>query len=344
MSDSKLKAVTFNSDPKAEESVVADISRSEEVKNANGYRYVDESVSIASGYFKSGKPPSVSSLLTGLNKVRPQDPDVKNDSGIDYAGFAKAVESTFNTPGAGDSDLKELFMKNPNAFQAGAIAINPNLNGSVVFGETSKLLNLVDGDGLTAKSLMSVVNNISGDSTFGKFVDLESEFAFINGVCQFAIDLGIPELIDDVIKWSDDAERQKKLYIEQAVNAGRSSDIDNWAKFIEKGGKDNAYDRREDLVRAVFYTYYRRHDENRDYATIGNKIISTIEDFWSSWDTDTSRGMKSIDWYTMASRDMVEVMGRTNRRHLALSGRYIKIRSVEELISAGFPQLNPVNF
>lgn len=340
---SKVKPVVFGNDPKANDSVVKDVTRDAEVKNANNYQYVDKATEAIDDYVKHDKLPSVSSILSGLSPTRPKSDTAKTESGIDYASFAKAVEKTFDTPGAANKDMKELFMSNPSAFQMGAIALNPELNGSVVIGETSKLLKLMDDDKLTASSLVGVINNISGDSAFAEFIDLSTEMSFVNGICKIAIDLGIPDMVDKCIEWVDDIDRKNQLYIEQAINAGRTSDINSWKKFIEKGGKDEAYARREDLVRAVFQTYYRRPGENRSYAEIGNLIISTIESFWKNWDTDTSRSIKSVEWYSIASRDLSLCLSYTNRRPYAMAGTKLKKRSVDELMSIGFPKLNKVS-
>lgn len=215
-------------------------------------------------------------------------------------------------------------------FQGGLKGLGDNMLADItkqIDGQTGLLTMydnvkvIVKGDYDTAEGIFKILENVTGNSAVGGFLDVTNKFKIINGVTKSLIGLGAPELFDKVIEKIDHANRKDFIRenLAEALAVGDVSFVDFSFKEVNGGwilaNYPNAI---TDIVSN--FTPNLEADDQISVAQY-DQLVGTLNRIDPNWDNiGTRNGVVLYDYNTFSkfnNQARLAIVAGGNRNHIA---------------------------
>ena len=195
----------------------------------------------------------------------------------------------------------------------------------VVFGDVMKTIQEAEEDGLTATSLVSMVNNITDQSDFFKALHIGEQAAFIGALAERLERWGIPELIDSIIDKIRDARAKNALLETQAIRAAQRGDLHSCRYFCEKMGHHRSTNIMYKLIPPLMTQVVQ--PEDMDSKELGRRMLSFFNWLSPLWDRDEhDNSLVSLRYYRYCRGLATDALATTSKaKYALLAPRYTKV-------------------
>lgn len=143
-----------------------------------------------------------------------------------------------------------------------------------------------DADLSSATGITKAIKKLTKDSAIGDFIDNNAELGIAMSYLDEAVKLGIPSMIDALIK----KYRDDKRFIERLINSTRSvimrSDIDSLNIILDEVGSEGVLSRVPDACTLLLSAYrYPRKTEPKEYPDKRTQLLTVLNRIDPLWDT-----------------------------------------------------------
>lgn len=202
-----------------------------------------------------------------------------------------------------------------------------------------------DGDNFKdAQSFANYMGRFLGNENLAKFVNLSEESAFLGSLLSYAIDIGLPELIDGIIaESSGDKEVKEDLWGRVGAEAIFSSDLKTLNKALDNTSLSEIRKYAGNPVKSLLLSYASRtneYDFNRTAeATMLNSTLLRLDPVWNKI-TLGGKVRVNLSAYQMLSPDARDTLSMlVDHRAYATCGYKIGMKSTGEIMKALYPDL-----
>lgn len=195
----------------------------------------------------------------------------------------------------------------------------------------------------SAKGIMGLLGELSGDPEFAKHFDLEAEFALFSGILNEAIRLGIPDAIDFLRAQSHDPEVTRQILLNSVPSLLMQANLADLNKVLDEVGREALLIHYPTLLTDIVSRYWfpdglEKHQYPEQLALLST-VLGKIDPDWyrtrrnGEWITNLhvySQG--SVDCRTLWSLS-------TEHREPALFAREYPPTSILALAKRDFPHV-----
>ena len=177
---------------------------------------------------------------------------------------------------------------------------------------------LLTGDEVSARDFAELVSGITGLDYLKQFPDLQAQMALIGSVLKEAIELGLPDAIDDLLKMVSDENARKQLLISNLERCAKAGDLASLDKIKGYIGAKDMYARCPKLVTYVMQGYmFPTSGDQPKYEKIYNHMVSLFGEVNPNWDRDVRDGVVvgRLDSFTTASSSTQTVFTKVGNRN-----------------------------
>ena len=281
---------------------VADVYEGQqtETKTVSEFKSVTKNIS---DNVVSGVKGSKLTDLTGLIKTG-------SSTGIDKASLVSRLESLSGVRfGSVDGIMGEV-----SDGALGKLINSTGLDSKRIMDDTGQFINLSQGtDFKTANDYTSLVNSLFDTNIGRMIVDNYAEVALFGTLIAFAVEIGLPDAIDDLMDKITDKKEAKKALIASLESAARNGDVDTLKKIRKHIGGAAMFSRLPNLIPLVLqgYSFPQVYDEttNPNYKAIYDSFIDLFNSVNKDWVAQLrgTRSCSKLNAFTTASQDSLTV-------------------------------------
>jgi len=159
--------------------------------------------------------------------------------------------------------------------------------------------------------LISLVQELTGNSELASLINVEAESAVIAGIAGALMDYGIGDLVDDVVNMSrsDTVKMNALSYLSSQSVAG--ADLDTINKILDQLGLVKFLENNPNAVKDILSAYYLGTDDTPDtYPAKRDKLITTLARIDAHWYQRLRGGnyVLALDAFTVASTDAKKLL------------------------------------
>lgn len=284
---------------------------------------VSESVSKLGGMFKATKF-DATDLVKSIS--------LKDGVGLDKASLTRQLGQATGYRLDSTSSFASSIQNDAVSKLAGYVGEKPGDLKNILGDVTS----LASGDAMSARSLFGIVGDVLGGSWVNYFPDIAGQAAFFGTLIEKAMELGIPDAIDDLLDKIDDEEMRKELLISNAEKCAKAGDLANLEIIKGYIGAAGLKAKVPDLVKYVMQGYKLPTNSSSnatvpDYAGIYAKMISLFNSVDPGWDTTVRNGVRISRLYCFVTAS------EGTRKVFAYAGSYADVM----LIAPSYPTNTP---
>lgn len=248
-----------------------------------------EAITKFSNAWKGGN--AIRSVLTGKN---PEDWNIGKDIVGGYLskmGYGGSIDSIKNLVDGG-KNINDI----ANVFGVPDQYVKLYIDGKEYLRQAKDINNI--------KELADLVGAVTGENDFWKMFGLGETISMYGSIINHAIELGIPEITDRILKEFDyNPEEQRLLILQGLYKAAKSSDLDFITRAIthkEIGvGKINAY--APDLY-TVLLTHFNSTDWNKHPTReLARTFVDILYQLNPKWDKYNRNGQEILSLKAVAN-------------------------------------------
>ena len=180
-----------------------------------------------------------------------------------------------------------------------------------VMDSAGKLYPLLSGDADSARDLFGIIGDVLGGEWVNKFPDFAAQVGFFGSLIEKAIELGIPDAIDDLFSKIEDEEMRKEMLISNAERVARAGDLDTLYEIKGLIGAENLHARVPELYKLCLQGYRIRDPRaNPSLQEIYDKMVNLFNEVDPGWDRTTRNGqvIGRLHCFATASESTKKVM------------------------------------
>jgi len=297
----------------------------EEIAAADVYKDTITAESTLSG-FKSTVSESVSKLGNMFKTTRFDATDlVKTINLKDGVGLDKsALTSQLSKVSGYRFDSTSTFLSGLQGTATDKLTSYLGKDQSSIKNLLGEVVSVANGDGTSARSLFGVIGDVLGGDWVNYFPDIAGQAAFFGTLIEKAMELGIPDAIDDLLDKIDDEETRKELLISNAEKCAKAGDIANLELIKGYIGAAALKAKVPDLVKYVMQGYKLPTNNSSnatvpDYAGIYSKMMSLFNSVDPGWDVTDRNGVKISRLYCFVTAS------ESTRKVFAYAGSYADV-------------------
>lgn len=209
-------------------------------------------------------------------------------------------------------------------------------------------------DPTSAKSLANAVSKLTGDKGTLGWLDTKSGFSTGLELLNKAIDMGIPDLIDDMMEYLENNREAKRRLIDSVRSVIIRGDLDTLEKIFGYIGASGILQRVPEAIMLLLASYrIPPRTETTEYQGIRTKLLSLLNQIDPNWATTPRNNVEVSDLAATnyASRDVrkllmlpqpgttdANIMEQPHFIEAMLAGQY-RNQSLEELTAKMYPEL-----
>ena len=209
-------------------------------------------------------------------------------------------------------------------------------------------------DPTSAKSLANAVSKLTGDKGTLGWLDTKSGFSTGLELLNKAIDMGIPDLIDDMMEYLENNREAKRRLIDSVRSVIIRGDLDTLEKIFGSIGASGILQRVPEAIMLLLASYrIPPRTETTEYQGIRTKLLSLLNQIDPNWATTPRNNVEVSDLAATnyASRDVrkllmlpqpgttdANIMEQPHFIEAMLAGQY-RNQSLEELTAKMYPEL-----
>ena len=196
----------------------------------------------------------------------------------------------------------------------GKLINSTGLDSKRIMDDTGQFINLSQGtDFKTANDYTSLVNTLF-DTNIGRvIVDNYAEVALFGTLIAFAVEIGLPDAIDDLFDKISDKKEAKKALIASLESAARNGDVSTLKSIRKHIGGAAMFSRLPNLIPLVLqgYRFPRVYNEttNPNYKELYDSFIDLFSSVNKDWIVQLrgARSCSKLSAFTTASQDSLMV-------------------------------------
>ena len=277
-----------------------------------------------------------------------ENPLLKNLTLDDVKGAAKQEDGSYGFNGvaaltsaasalgvtADFSNLSEMEVSDLAGIAESFASVAEYNDAATAFGV---LGNIADGyetyteAGNNATGIMGLMSAVSGESALFEYLDIGAEAAFVHALLEKAIDLGIPEMIDNLTGLVHNSELGQLSLDLNLSTCALQSKHNEFKKLYEFLWNSNKNKNRDKYLRELIGNY------NTDKSNI-NKLIDVLDEVDSKWNVCPIQPSKPyLYYYSFASSDATKDFKSTAHWRNAMAGSMASAKTSDEILRFTMP-------
>ncbi|MGG4591708.1 hypothetical protein ACLPJK_25975 [Pseudomonas aeruginosa] len=189
---------------------------------------------------------------------------------------------------------------------------------------------------------LGVLQQVLGNETVFKAMDLEAEAALISTAINGAMELGLPEVLDMVRDRSSNEYSWKKAYWNSTPEIVYSANLTAIDTLVENTSGDAVLGRAPDSVATILSNFSLERETTPDqYPTKAQALIATLSKIDANWDTyrrSASSSVINFGIFSDISADAKTVLSTVDKYQVAvlMAGQYSSVpiaQAVESLLN-----------
>ena len=289
------------------------------VKDAYDVQSGDGNTSIQDALANFGK--DLASSIRNTPQIASRIADLVSSARSGRLTKAHALLRVAGALGGSDGPLTKLSASVRNNVMS-TLGVSSENQGRIIsaVGTAVRVSRTTDIRGAT--EMISVLQEITGNSDIVQLFDMEAEVAVFGGILGEAVRLGLPDAFDAIMDQASDDRVRYQIAYETLPSVVFSSDILTMQKLIARVGAETVRALYPNFVRDFLKAYVLPIEDTVDmYPTRYAELVSLFNLVDPNWDK-APRGevwVKSLTPFSFISKDAVTVLSSNPTHRLAVT-------------------------